>query len=105
AVLGLARTPGGPRHDRDAGGIDRHRAADREVGILGAQVAAGHDEELVHVGRAGDDHLGAGDDHAARVALDDVDVGVGIGLLVRLARAIALGVGHGNAYGEVVLLH
>src|SRR5690606_1404398 len=87
----LARAPGRAGHDGQALGVYRHGAADGEVGVGRAHVAAGHDQELVHVGRARDDGLGAADDDAFGVALDDVNVAVGVGLLVWAAAAIALG--------------
>ena len=91
-------------HDGDPGRIHAHRTAHGEFRILAPHVPTGHDEELVHVGCAGDDGLGAADDDALGVAFHDVDVGVRVRLLVRLPAAVALGVGHGDAQGQVLVL-
>jgi hypothetical protein len=105
-VLQLFAGPAGrSRDDGEAGRVERHRAAHGEVGVFAAHVAAGHDQQLVHIGRAGHDGLGARDDDAARIALDHVQVAVDIGLLVRPAAAVALGIGHGDAQGQVLVLH
>ncbi len=101
----LARPAGGAGHDGDARRVDRHRAADREVGIGGAHLSARHDEEFVHVRCTGDDGLGARDHDALAVALDDVHMGVEVGLLVRPPGAVALGVGHRDAERQVLVLH
>ena len=100
----LAGPPGRPRDDGDAVGIAGNGAADREVGVGLAHVAAGHDEEFVHVGRAGHDRLGPGNDDAPAVALDDVHVAVDVGLLVRPLAAVALRVGHADADAQVLVL-
>ena len=100
----LARPAGGTGDDRQPVGVARHRAADRERRVGFAHVAARHDEELVHVGRAGDDRLRPRDDDALGVPLDDVDVAVDVGLLVRPLAAVALGVGHGDAERQVLVL-
>ena len=100
----LARAPCRPRDDGHAVGVARDGAADREGSVGLAHVAARHDQELVHVGRAGDDRLRPRDDDALGVPLDDVDVAVGVGLLVRPLAAVALGVGHGDADAQVLVL-
>ncbi|MCY1226415.1 hypothetical protein D9M72_386440 [compost metagenome] len=105
AVLQLfAGSAGRPRDDGEPGRIERNGAADGEVGVFLAHVAAGHDQQFVHVRRAGHDGLGARNDDAARVALDHVQVAVDVRLLVRPAAAVALGVGHGDAQGQVLVL-
>ncbi len=105
-MLQLVAGPAGrPRHDGQARGVDGHGAADGEVGVFAAHVAAGHDQQLVHVGRAGHDRLGARDHDAPRIALDHMQVAVGVGLFVRPAAAVALGIGHGDAQGQVLVLH
>jgi hypothetical protein len=100
----VAGAPGGPGDDGQPVGVDRHGAADREVGIGLGHRPAGHDEELVHVGRAGDDRLGPREDDPLRVPLDDVHVRVGVALRVRTQAAVALGVGHGDAEREIAIL-
>ena len=105
AVLDLvAGAAGRSGDDGQAGGVARHGAADGEIGVVRPHLPAGHDEELVHVGRCRHDRLGAADDDSLGVALDDVHVGVEVGLLVRLSAAVALGVGHRDAQAEVVVL-
>ena len=94
-----------PRHDGDAGSVERHGAADREIGVRLLHAAAGHDEEAVNVGRARHDRLGAADDDPVRAPPDDAHIGVGHGLFVRPLRAVALGVGHGDAERQVGVLH
>ena len=106
----FARPAGGSGDDGDALGVHRHGATDGKVGVLAAHVAAGHDQQLVHIGRAGDDGLGAGNHDAQaavapHIALDDVHIAVHIGLLVRSLAAVAFGVCHGNAQCEVLVLH
>ena len=111
AVLGrelrrsLARPACGSRHDRHAGRVHRDGAAHGKVRVLLGVRAARHDEELVHVGRAGDDGLGAPDDDAVGTALLDVDVDVRVRLLSRALGAVALGVRHGDAERQVPVLH
>jgi hypothetical protein len=83
------------------GDVDRHRAADRELGIGLGHGAARHHQQFVHVGPAGDDGLGAGNHDAVGAAFDDMHVGIRIGLGVRPLGAVALGIGHGDADGEV----
>ena len=101
----LAGAPRRARGDGEPRRVGRHRAADGEVGILLAHVAARHDQQFVHVRRAGHDRLGARDHDALRVALHHVHVGVGVGLLVRAPAAVALGVGHRHAQRQVLVLH
>ena len=48
--------------------------------------------------------LGAADDDAVRLALDDAHVGVGVVLLVRRTAAVALGVGDALGDADVALL-
>src|SRR5581483_5486928 len=98
------RPPGGAGDDRHAGGVDGDGAADGEVGVVGRHRPAGHDQELVHIGGAGDDGLRAPDDDAVGPAFGDVDVDVGVGLAARPDGAVALGVGHGDAQRQVVVL-
>jgi hypothetical protein len=81
--------------------VDRHRAAHGVIGVGFGHRAARHHQQLVHVGPAGDDGLGAGNHDAVGAALDDMHVGIRVGLGVRPLRAVALGVGHGDADGEV----
>ena len=50
-------------------GTAQHTAKSR---VLRDMSAAGHHQQLMHVGRAGDDRLGAADDDAVRPALLDV---------------------------------
>jgi hypothetical protein len=94
-----------PRDDGYSRGIHRQRAANGEIGVGGSQVAAGHDQQFVHVRRAGNDRLGAGDDDSPGLTLDNVQVGVGVRLLVGSLRAVALGVGHGDSQRQVARLH
>ena len=102
--IGLPRPPRRTGDDGEPVGVHRHRAADGEGCVRLGHVAAGHDEELVHVGRAGDDRLGAADDDAARPAPGDVYIGIPGRLPVGTARAVALAIGHGDAQGEVFRL-
>jgi hypothetical protein len=103
--------PGGAGHDGQTRRVDGHCAADCEVGIFTAHVARpGHDQQLVHVGRTGDDGLGAADHDAApavvhRIALHDVHIAVRVALLEGASGAVALGVGHGHAQRQVLVLH
>src|SRR5207248_6459641 len=85
----LPRATGRTGDDRHAGGVDGNGAAHSEVGVVGRHRPAGHHQELVDVGRAGDDGLGAADDDAVGAALGDVDVDVGVGLLAGALRAVA----------------
>jgi hypothetical protein len=101
---GLAGAAGRARGDGDALGVDRHGAGDRERPVLGRHRAAGHHQEAVHVGCAGDDRLDPRDHDAVGALLDDVHVGVGIGLQVGAQRTVALGVGHGDGVGQVLRL-
>ena len=106
AMLDLfAGPPGRARNDGDAGRIDRHGAADGKVRVLAAHVAAWHDQEFMHIRRAGHDGLGARDDDAFGIAFDDMQVAVDVRLLVRAPAAVALGVGHGDAQRQVLVLH
>ena len=106
AMLNLvAWSPGWPRHDGDARRVNRHRATHRKCRVGLAHLATRCDEKLMHVGRARDDGLGAADDDAPRIAFNFMQVAVDVGLLVRATRPIALGVGHGNANGQVLVLH
>ena len=100
-LAGASRRPGDDGHARR---IDRHGAADGKIRVLRVMRPARHDEEFVHVGRAGDDGLGAADDDAVRPALRDVDIDVGVRLRARALRAVALGVGHGDAERQVLVL-
>ncbi len=100
----ITRPAGGPGDHGDAVGVDGNGAADGEVGVLTQHRSARHDQELVHVGSAGDDGLGAADDQALGSALADVDVDVGVGLGVRPKRPVALAVGHGDGQGQVLVL-
>jgi hypothetical protein len=43
----LAGAARGARHDGEAGRVQRHGAADGEVGVFPAHVAAGHDQQFV----------------------------------------------------------
>ena len=97
--------PAGRADDRHAFGVDRHCAADGEVRVLAGHRAAGHDEEFVHVRRAGDDRLGAANDDAVLPSLLDVDVDVAVALRAGALGAVALGVGHGDAEGEILVLN
>ncbi len=106
----FSRAAGRAGDDGQAWRVDRHRAADGKVGVFAAHVAAGHDQQLVHVGRTGHDGLGAADDDAALpvvhgIALDDAHITVRVALLERPQAAVALGVGHGHAQGQVLVLH
>ena len=100
----FARSSCRPGNDRHPVGIAGDRAAHGECGVGLAHVAARHDEEFVHIGRAGDDRLRPRDDDSLAVLLDDVDVAVGVRLLVRPLAAVALGVGHGDADAQVLVL-
>ena len=106
----FARPAGRSGDDGDPLGIHRHGATDGKIGVLAAHVAAGHDQQLVHIGCAGDDGFGAGNHNAQatvtpNISLDDVHIAVHIGLLVRSLTAVALRVCHGNAQREVLVLH
>ena len=100
----LTRPPGLARHDGDAIGVDRHGAADGEIGVLFRMRAARHDEKFVHIGGTCDDRLGARDDDAILPPLLDVDIGVAVFLLAGALRAVALGVRHGDAERQVAIL-
>jgi hypothetical protein len=97
----LAGPPRRARDDREAVCVHRHGAAHREIAVCFGHVPAGHHQQLVHVGRAGDDGFRARDHDAACGALDDMHVGIAIGLLVRAQRTVALAVGHCHAEREV----
>ena len=101
----FARTPRRPRHEGQVGRVDGHRAADGEVLVGLGHVAARHDEELVHVGRAGDDGLHAREDDAVLSPLGDVQVRVEIFLLVGALAPVAAAVGHGDADRQIFVLH
>ena len=101
----FARPSCRPRHDGDARCVHRHRAAHREVAILGGHGAAGHHQELMHVRRAGHDRLGAAQHDAVRTPLGDVDVDVAVGLRAWAQAAVALGVRHRHAQRQVAVLH
>ena len=101
----FTRPSGRARNDGDAGRIDRHGAADGEVRVLAAHVAAWHDQEFMHIRCAGHDGLGARNDDAFDIALDDMQIAVDVRLLVRPPAAVALGVGHRNAQRQVLVLH
>ena len=106
AMFGLlAGPPGRARDDGQARCIDRHRTAHREGRIGLAHVAAGHDQQFMHVRCAGDDGLGAADHDALGIALHRVHIGVGVGLLVGLAAALALGVRHRHPQRQIGVLH
>ncbi len=72
--------------------------------IVAAHGASRQHQQLVHVGRRGDDGLGARDHHAARTTLHHVHVGIGVGLLMGAQAAIALGISHRDGHGEVARL-
>jgi len=59
----------------------------------------------MHIGRAGDDRLGASDDDAVRPPLLDVQVDVRVDLLARPLGAVALRVGHRDAQRKVAVLN
>ena len=102
---GLAGPAGGTRDDGDAGRVDGHRAAHREIAVLRNVGSAGHHQELMHIGRAGDDRLGAPDDDAVGPALLDVEIDIAVDLLARAHGAVALGVGHRDAQRQVAVLN
>ena len=76
----LAGTPGRAGDDGDTRRIHRHRAGHGKGCILRRMRAAGHDQEVVHVGRAGHDRLGAANDDSVGPPLLHVNVNVGVGL-------------------------
>jgi hypothetical protein len=75
--------------------------AQREVRVLARHRPAGHDQEGVDIGSAGDDRLHPADDHPIRAPLHDAHIGVLVDLGVRPERAVALAVGHRHADREV----
>ncbi len=66
--------------------------------------AAGHDQKFVHVGRAGDDRLGSGDDDPVLASFLHMDIGVAFPA-GPAARAVALGIRHRDAERQVAVLH
>ena len=93
------------RDDGEARHIHRHRATHRKLFIQLSHVAARHHQQLVHVRRAGDDGLGAGDHNAIGAALDDMHIAIGIRLRMGPQRTVAFGVGHGDAEGKIVVVN
>jgi hypothetical protein len=100
-----AGSAGGSRDDGEALGVDGHRAGDGEVAIGRGHGPPRQHQQFVHVGRRGDDGLGARDHDAIRAPCDHVHVGIGVVLLMGTQAAIALGIGHGDADRQVFVLH
>ena len=98
----LAGPAGWTRNDRQPGGVDRHGAADGEIGVVPAHVAARHDEQFVNVWRRRDDGLGTGNDDAVGTTLDNMQVRVRIRLARRAEGPVAFGVGHRNPERQVI---
>src|SRR5690606_21459583 len=86
-------------------GIHGHGAADGKIRVLSRHRPTRHDQQLVHVGRAGNDGLGAADHDAIAAALLDVHVDIGIGLPTGPLRAVTLGIGHGDTERQVLVLN
>jgi hypothetical protein len=101
----FAGTSGRTRDDRHAGRVHGNRAAHRKVLVLRSVGPAGHHQELVHIGRAGHDRLGAADDDTVRPARADMYVDIRIELLAWPFRAIALCIGHRNPQREIAVLY
>ncbi len=101
----FTRAPGRPRHNRHALRINRHGAAHSKILIPRCMGAAGHDQEFVHIRRAGNDGLGAGNHNPVLAPLLDMHISIAVGLKAGAFRAVALGIRHGDAKGEVLVLH